>query len=874
MNDLPTGTVTFLFTDIEGSTGLLQDLGREAFVRLLDRHAEILRTAVADQKGVELHTEGDSFFVVFSAASDALRAAVAAQRALAAHPGSDDNAIRVRMGLHTGEGVPGGDDYVGLDVNRAARIAAAAHGGQIVISEATRVLVAGDVPDGVRFRDLGLHELKGLERRERLHDLVIDGLSADFPALRTRGAHKTNLLPRRSSFVGRARAMDDIQRLLGATRLLTLTGPGGTGKTRLAIETASRQLDRFPDGVYFVDLSPLTDPSLVVSEIAGVLKVREAPDLDLASSLRRHLADLDVLLVLDNFEQLLDGSSAVGDLLDAAPGLTVLATSRIALRLSGEHEYQVAPLELPARERRGDTAHLVASESVRLFVDRATSVRPDFTLTDANATAVAEIVERVDGLPLALELAASRLRVLDPTSLAARLEDRLSMLRGGARDLPERHRTLDATIRWSHEMLGADQQRLFARLSVFVGGWTLAAAEAVCGDGDIDVLEGLGTLVDDSLVRRRELADGSLRFWMLETIREFAGERLEEAGEVGMLRERHGRHYGSLAERVNAALDGPRGNWLELLDADLENLRAALSWFHERSDYEALQSIAGSLGHYWLDRGLLSEMRTWLERSLESGATGAHHALVLTRLSGVNYVQGRYEDARTNAEDALAEARSMGDLASVQRAMAHLANALEAEGSVEESWDLERQGAEIARRLKGEHPRMLLVALINLGYSAINRGTLEDAVRFSEEAVALAQELGESVDGAAARSNLALALVELGRIEDAADVGATALAAAIDASDPLLATNCLEVVAGAETRRGNHSYAARLLGASDALREQTGFELEPLERALHDRTSALLRRALSDPELQAARTEGAHMDLRQVIDGARRQAGG
>ena len=279
MRDLPTGTVTFLFTDIEGSTGMLQDLGRDEFVRLLDRHAEILRTAIAEQGGVELRTEGDSFFVAFPTASGALRAAVAAQRALAAHPWSDGNPIRVRMGLHTGEGVPGGDNYVGIDVNRAARIAAAGHGGQIVISEATRVLVAGDVPDSVMFRDLGLHDLKGLEQPERLHDLVIDGLSAEFPALRTRRAKQTNVRPRRTSFVGRTRAMDDIERLLGETRLLTLTGTGGTGKTRLALEIASRQLERFPDGVFFVDLSPLTDPTLVISEIAGVLKVREAPDL-------------------------------------------------------------------------------------------------------------------------------------------------------------------------------------------------------------------------------------------------------------------------------------------------------------------------------------------------------------------------------------------------------------------------------------------------------------------------------------------------------------------------------------------------------------------------------------------------------------------
>ncbi|HET6714290.1 MAG TPA: AAA family ATPase [Actinomycetota bacterium] len=662
--------------------------------------------------------------------------------------------------------------------------------------------------------------------------------------------------------------MADIERLLGETRLLTLTGPGGTGKTRLALEAASTLLDRFPNGVFFVDLSPLTDPTLVVPAIAGVLKVREAAGRDLADGLRRHLADLDVLLVLDNLEQLVDGSSAIGDLLDAAPRVTVLATSRIPLHISGEHEYQVAPLELPAHQQRGDAARLGSSESVRLFVDRAASVRSDFTLTEANAPAVAEIVERLDGLPLALELAASRLRVLDPAALANRLERRLPLLKGGARDLPARHRTLEETIRWSHDILEPDERRLFARLSVFAGGWTLDAAEVVCGGDDIDVLEGLGTLVDDSLVRRRELADGSLRFLMLETIREFAWERLEDPGEVGILRERHGRYYGSLAERVSVALEGPRGNWLELLDAEQENLRAALSWFHERSDHEALQAIAGSLGHYWMDRGLLSEMRTWLERSLESGAKGSYYALVLIRLSGVDYLQGRYEDARTRAEDSLAEARGTGDLASVQRAMAHLANALEAEGFVEESWNLEREGAEIARSLKDEHPRMLLVALINLGYSAMVREMVEDAVQYSEEAVALALELNESADGAAARCNLALAFIELGRIEDAADVGAQAVAAAIDASDPILATDCLEVVAAVETRRGNHGSAARLLGASEALRELTGFELEPLERALHNRTMELLRHALSDSELRAAQIEGADMDLRDAFSDA------
>ena len=864
MRDLPTGTVTFLFTDIEGSTRALQQLGRDGFVRQLDRHAEIMRAAVAEHGGVELGTEGDSFFVVFPTASGALRAAAAAQRALAANSWSDGSPIRVRMGLHTGEGVPAGQDYVGIDVNRAARIAAAGHGGQIVVSEATRVLVADDVPDGASFRSLGAYELKDLVSPERLYDLVIDCLPSNFPPLRARPARRTNLLPRRTSFVGRAPALADVQRLLAETRLLTLTGPGGIGKTRLAVEAGSRLLDRFADGVFLVDLSPLSDPTLVIPAIATVLNVRETPGEDFTHGLRRHLADLDVLIVLDNFEQLVEGSWAIGDLLDAAPRLTVLATSRIPLRIAGEREYQVTPLELPVHRQRGDTARPESSESVRLFVDRAASVRPGFALTEANTSAVVDIVERLDGLPLALELAASRLGVLDPATLAARLQHRLPLLTAGDRDLPERHRTLEETIRWSHDILEPGDRRLFARLSVFAGGWTLDAAEGVCDGGEVDVLDGLSTLVDNSLVRRRELDDGSLRFHMLETIREFAWARLGEAKEIEQLRERHARHYESLAERVSVALGGPRGDWLNLLDAELGNLRAALAWFHEQADDEALQTMAGSLGHYWMDRGLLSEMRTWLERSLQSGVKGSHHPLVLTRLSGVDYIQGRYEEARGRAEDALEEARSMGDPASVQRAMAHLANALEAEGFVEESWNLERESAEIARTLQDEHPRALLVSLVNLGYSAIVRGKLEDAVGFSEEAVALAVRLDESADGAAARCNLALALIELGRIEDAADMGAQALTAAIEASDPTLAIDCLEVVAAVEARLDNHGSAARLLGASEALRERTGSELEPLERALHDRTSQLLREALSDSELRAAWAEGAEMDLRDA----------
>ncbi|HVF08306.1 MAG TPA: adenylate/guanylate cyclase domain-containing protein, partial [Actinomycetota bacterium] len=526
MPELPTGTVTFMFTDIEGSTRLIQELGAAAYGAMQDRHSAIMRDAIATGGGVEIRTEGDSFFAVFSSANGALQAAVTAQRELAASSWSDGRPLRVRMGLHTGDGVLGGGDYLGVEVNRAARIAATGHGGQVVISDTTRALVANGLPPDVAIRDLGTHRLKDFEQLQHLHDVIVDGLDSDHPPLRSLPNRWTNIPAPRTSFVGRDREIAEAAELLDATRLLTLTGPGGTGKTRLAAKLASDRLERYRDGAFFVDLSPVTDPAFVIPEIARALRVREAPGRDLADLLQDHLGERELRLVLDNLEQLIDASPIVGTLLDSSPGLTVLATSRIPLRLSGEQEFQLSPLALPAPDQVADAERLTTCESVRLFVDRAAAVRPGFRITGENAAVVARIVARLDGLPLALELAASRLRLLTVEALNARLDQPLPLLTGGPRDRPERQRTLEGAIAWSHDLLNPDERQLFARLSVFAGGWTLEAAEAVCGD-DLDVLRSLGGLVDASLVRRTELDGGELRFSMLETIRAFATERLE-----------------------------------------------------------------------------------------------------------------------------------------------------------------------------------------------------------------------------------------------------------------------------------------------------------------------------------------------------------
>jgi class 3 adenylate cyclase len=410
--ELPTGVVTFVFTDIEGSTRLLQEIGDERYGRLQEQHAEIVRAAIAFGRGVEIRTEGDSFFAAFPTPGGAVLAAATAQRGLAGHGWPDGAEIRIRVGMHTGEGSPGGDDYLGIDVNRAARIAAVGHGGQVVLSSATAALVENNLPDGVALRDLGSHRLKDLPQPLRLHDLQIEGLPSDFPPLRSMDARPTNIPPERTSFVGRAHEIAELEPLLSTTRLLTLTGPGGIGKTRLAVHIAGRVLDRFADGVFLVDLSSLIDHEVVIPEIAATLKIRRVPGQDVSESLQQYLQDRELLLVLDNVEQVIDAAPAVGSLLDASPGLVLFATSRVPLRLTGEHRYVLDPMPAPGPAVGADRAG--SFDAVQLFAQRAASVQPGFVLDEASIPAVGRIVGALDGLPLALELAASRMGLLTP----------------------------------------------------------------------------------------------------------------------------------------------------------------------------------------------------------------------------------------------------------------------------------------------------------------------------------------------------------------------------------------------------------------------------------------------------------------------------
>ena len=658
---LPAGTVTLLFTDIEGSTNLLQHLG-DRYPGVLATHRALLRTAFAAHGGHEVDTQGDAFLVAFGRGTQAVTAAVAAQHALAAYPWPEGGSVRVRMGLHTGEPARTAEGYAGLDVHRGARIAAAGHGGQVLLSQATIELIRHQLADGLTLRDMGEHRLKDLRHPERLFQLVIAGLPAEFPPLRTLDGRPNNLPLQPTALIGRERDVEMVCGLLrrDGVRLVTLTGVGGSGKTRLGLQVAADLFDDFADGVFLANLAPISDPALVLQTVAHTLGVREAEGQQLQERLRDFLRDKRLLLLLDNFEQVVEAASFVAELLAACPALKVLVTSRTRLHLRGEHEVPVSPLALPERGQLPPLALLSQYAAVALFIQRAVEVKPDFAVTNENAPAVAEICMRLDGLPLALELAAARVKLLSPQAILSRLEHSLRLLTGGPRDLPARQQTLRDTIAWSYDLLAQDERTLFRRLAVFAGGCTLHAAEAVCngaGEPALDVLEGLAALVDKSLMQRLGPNDDEPRFGMLETIREFAWEQPEARREASPMRRQHAAFYLQIAEATDAQAEGvgwPR--LLERMDRELDILRAALTWSAETPDRAELGlRLAAALNPFWEGRGYWTEGRSWLERLLDQAHAAEAPVLAAALMSAGNlaFFQGDMAAARAYLERSL-----------------------------------------------------------------------------------------------------------------------------------------------------------------------------------------------------------------------------
>jgi predicted ATPase len=823
-----------------------------------------MRAACAE--GHEIRTEGDSFFVVFPSPLAALRAAVAAQRALASEEWPHASPLRVRMGIHTGEGVPGGDDYLGIDVNRAARIAAVGHGGQVLISDATRGLVEHAPPEGVAIRDLGLHRLKDIEHPEHLHDLVIDGLVADFPSIRSLEVRPTNLPQLRTSFVGRQRELGEIAELLPTTRLLTLTGPGGTGKTRLALRAADDQVERFAHGVFFVDLSPLTDPTLVTTEIATALQVAEIPGRALADTLAEQLRDREMLLVLDNMEQLVEAAPTVTSVLDAAPGVRVLATSRIPLHIQGEQEFHVRPLPLPQPEDQRDLERLTSCESVMLFVERAAAVQPGFQVTESTAPAVAEIAARLDGLPLALELAASRIKILGPGDLARRLEQRLPLLTGGARDLPERQRTLRGAIEWSHDLLEPDQRRLFARLSVFAGGWTLESAEAVCGP-DLDVLDGLSSLVDSSLVRRRETEEGDVRFRMLETIREFAAEQLAASGEVPEIQRRHATHFRDLAEAAVPHLDGAdAGIWMVRLEHEHDNVRAALDWAEREGEAETAVRIAAAMWGVWRRRGQLAESRARLERLVTLPALQARdrlRVLALGALGSIAYWQHDYERMAPLYDEALDIARELGDRRLLAEALHNASFTPMARGEIGQGEGLAREALAEAQAVGDT----VLEGRIRdgLAYQHMVRGDIAGAIIAIREAVALHRREGQNMSLAETLNSLAAVEYASGDPESADRHVREGFRIHLEDRNRVGLAFALTLMAIVEAREERYARAVTLAAASARWQEELGGGPPQFVRQFFIDPDAVAREHLTAEQYERAAVRGRAMSLDEAV---------
>jgi predicted ATPase/class 3 adenylate cyclase len=691
----PSGTVTFLFSDIEGSSRLEQDVGTRTYATLLARHRAILRAAFAAHGGVEQGTEGDSFFVVFPSASEAVRAAVEGQVGLSTGDWPEGHPVRVRMGLHTGEATQVGEGYVGIDINRAARIAAAGHGGQVLVSTATRGLVGETLPAGVSWRDLGTYRLRDFPEPARLSQLVVDGLPGDFPALRTVDARPNNLPMSLTTFVGRERELAEARRLLGTARLLTVSGPGGMGKTRFAIELAHLVASEFPDGTFFVPLEPIDDPVLVPGTIAqtvGIVESGARPPLELLAEL---LAGQRVLLVLDNFERLTAAAPTIGDLLRAAPGLRFVVTSRAILHLSGEHEFPLDGLAVPPDldrltpegriGRAGATARaiepdrLLGYDAVRLFVERAMAARPSFSLDRSNAVAVARICARLDGMPLPIELAAARVRLLPPDAILTRLERQLELLASSARDVPERQRTLRGAIAWSYDLLDEPSRHLLERLACFSGGCDLETAELVCGPAEElgrDVFDGIADLADQSLIRRSE-ADGEIRFSMPDTIRTFALERLGERGETDELRRRHAAAFLDLARTAAPELSGAdQRRWVERLEREHDNFRSALAWAVDTPDPATALGLAFYLWRFWQKRGHFHEARLRLDDlAVRPWAKDDRiaYARLLEALGGIAYWQGDFVSAIPAYQGAADIWRELDDRPEIANALYNLA---------------------------------------------------------------------------------------------------------------------------------------------------------------------------------------------------------
>jgi len=738
--DARAGTVTMLFSDIEGSTRLLSQIGERYASVLRDYHRLLAETA-ATHGGLLVDTAGDGAFFAYPTATAALQGALSGQRALKEHSWPDDVSVRARMGFHTGEAVNVDQRYVGMDVHRAARITAAGHGGQILLSRTARDLLGSSLPAGVAVRDLGEHRLKDLAEPERLFQAVSADLPSDFPPLRSLDAWPNNLPRQLSSFVGRRAALLEVKKRLASGPLLTLIGPGGVGKTRLALEVASEYADECPDGAWLIDLAAVDNGMLVSEAMASALKVKEEPGFDLTTTIIGHVGRRQLLLILDNCEHVIEGTvELVGALLQSCARVRILATSQEALDIKGESLYPVPSMALPDADMI-PLDEIGEREAVRLFVERAQAVQPDFRLSDANARSVAQICQRLDGIPLAIELAAARIRALPADQILARLDDRFQLLTGGGRTTLPRHRTLVAAVDWSHDLLTDPERALFARLSVFAGSFGLETVEVVCAGDFIasgEVLDLLTRLIERSLVMKVDVV-GQARYRLLQTLRQYAHERLVERGETADLNRRHRDYFASLVDEARPAFfAGPEPTaWVERLSREHDNLSASLAWSESDAAGQAaqLRMVAG-LWRFWQIRGHLAEGRIYLDQALQRTREEVSdlRAIALTGAGMLAAGQGDYPAASAALEASLAVHRALGDPTSIAAALSNVASVATERGDLDRARDLYTESVAYARETG--QTRTTAPALLNLADVASRQGHETEAQERYEEAIA------------------------------------------------------------------------------------------------------------------------------------------
>ncbi|MBI3741839.1 MAG: tetratricopeptide repeat protein [Chloroflexi bacterium] len=931
MNNHPTGTVTFLFTDIEGSTQLWEH-HHEWMERAHKTQERILRDAVARHNGYAYKMIGDAFQIAFATARDALDAAIDAQRALlevgnwkldVRNAASNFQSLtsnlqlRVRMALHTGVTEERGDDYVGPVLNRVARLMSAGHGGQILISDATESLVRDRLPMNISLRDMGERRLKDLTRAEHVYQIVAADLPSDFPPLKTLDTLPNNLPIQLTSFIGREKEIEEIKRLIAKTRLLTLTGSGGCGKTRLATQVAAEMLDVFKDGVWFIELAPLADPALVPQSIASVFGIRDESGRPIQIAVTDYLRDKNLLLVLDNCEHVIQASAQLADaLLHACAKLSILASSREALGVAGETAYRVPSLQIPNPKDQIPTSTLTQYEGVRLFIDRAVAVQKNFQVTNANAPAVAQICHRLDGIPLAIELAASRVKVFSAEEIEARLDDRFRLLTGGSRTALARQQTLRALIDWSYSLLSEPERVLLRRLSVFAGGWTFDAAEEIANpnsqdpktqvgswDLGIGILDPLTHLIDKSLVIAEE-HNGATRYRMLETIRQYARDKLLESDEGARVRDRHLDFYLKFAEDAEPKLGGEEQlTWFNRLETEHDNLRFALEWSLSEQRIEKGLRIGGALDRFWFARGYWNEAYQRLTDLLKTQGGGRRtlaRGKVLRAAGEFTNRIGYFEDSRSLFEESItilrelgAEGRELLELALTRYALAltwrdlasarpyvdeaarlsresgnrrNLAAALNVlAGNVRRTGDFESarkffgESVEIYRELGNSS--IYTTVLGNLGLLYLDYGDLEKAKEYLEKAVAISRQVGNKQSFASATAGLGNIARLRGQYDEAESLLKQAIAEFRELGDKMFVARQLVSMGRLQLAIGNQLLAEQHLREALSLFKETGARIF-IPWSLE--SFAFLCTALNTP-VRAARLFGAAESLREKL---------